>query len=48
MLNKYRLGDSIIETTEQRYKTKFKDMGYVPYIEQKEVKKKSTKKTNNK
>lgn len=35
MLNKYRLGESIIETTEERYLTKFKDMGYTPYKKEK-------------
>jgi hypothetical protein len=32
-MNKYILGEKIIETTEERYQTTFKALGYVPYAE---------------
>ncbi len=35
-MNKYILGNKIIEATEERYNNTFKDMGYVPYVERKE------------
>ena len=35
-MNKYILGNKIIEATEERYNNNFKDMGYVPYVERKE------------
>jgi len=37
MLKKYKLGNKIIEATEDRYNRDFKDIGYVPYIEKKIV-----------
>ena len=35
-MNKYILGNKIIEATEERYNNNFKDIGYVPYVERKE------------
>jgi hypothetical protein len=32
-MNKYILGNKMIETTTERYETTFKAMGYVPYVE---------------
>ena len=32
-MNKYILGNKIIETTEERYNSTFKGMGYIPYVE---------------
>ena len=48
MLNKYILGDKVIEATEERYNRSFKDIGYIPYVEKKVVEEKTTekKKTN--
>ena len=34
-MNKYILGNKVIETTEERYNTTFKDLGYKPYQEPK-------------
>lgn len=39
MLNKYILGNKMIETTEEKYLKIFKDMGYEPYIEEIKVSK---------
>ena len=35
-MNKYILGNKIIEATEERYNNTFKSIGYVPYVERKE------------
>lgn len=35
-MNKYILGNKIIEATEERYNNNFKDIGYVPYVEKRE------------
>lgn len=32
-MNKYILGNKIIEATEERYNNTFKSIGYVPYVE---------------
>ena len=37
-MNKYILGNKIIEATEERYNNNFKDIGYVPYVEKVERK----------
>ena len=46
-MNKYRLGNKIIETTEEVYNARFKEIGYVPFKEEKEEVKevKRTRKT---
>ena len=42
-MNKYILGNKIIETTEERYNNTFKDIGYVPYVEHKKEEMKEVK-----
>ena len=37
-MNKYILGNKIIEATEERYNNTFKSIGYVPYVEKVERK----------
>ena len=34
-MNKYILGNKIIETTEERYNNTFKSIGYIPFVETK-------------
>ncbi len=36
-MNKYILGNKIIEATEERYNNTFKSIGYVPYVEKKAI-----------
>ena len=36
-MNKYILGNKIIETTEERYNNTFKSIGYIPYVERKVI-----------
>lgn len=42
-MNKYILGNKIIEATEERYNNNFKDIGYVPYVEHKKEEMKEVK-----
>lgn len=47
-MNKYILGNKIIEATEERYNNTFKDMGYVPYVEHKKEEMKEVKESRRK
>ena len=44
-MNKYILGNKIIEATEERYNNTFKSIGYVPYVEKVERKEETEKET---